>query len=105
MALGLQNIFVKPRGYAFDCDGWNVMAVHATQVKNRDGRVLEIEKPNSPKEPGKNPLLPHSELLKIPNTVKGIQTSSAPDLTENVADIFAEGPGQLHIYPPQDLPK
>lgn len=90
-------------GFMFNCDGWHAPGAMKVGLDKRQGRVLEY-KLVGPETPGHNPLLPHSELVKAPDTA--VTPPQIVDL-QGVADadgIFGEGPGELHIYPVQDLP-
>ncbi len=102
MSVAPMNVATKPGGYFFNCNGWNPSSGQVQELNKRNAKIVKIEKPNYPNSAGQNPLYYHSELLKTP--MKSVQPS-VTDLTEDVSEIFAEGPGQLHIYPPQDLEK
>ena len=47
-------------GYAFNCDGWNCPS--GSRVFERLGKVVLIEDELAPRQSGRNPLLPHTEL-------------------------------------------
>ncbi len=103
------NLAVRSGGYAFNCDGWNASGAQLTQMTNRGGNeqnILTIKKDLWPIDAGHNPLTPHTELIKAPmnNASRRLAPTSHAALADDVNGIFAEGPGQLHIYPPQDLP-
>lgn len=102
MSVAPMNVATKPGGYFFNCNGWNPSSGQVQDLVKRNAKIVKIEKPNYPVSAGQNPLYYHSELLKTP--MKSVQPS-VTDLTDDVSEIFAEGPGQLHIYPPQDLEK
>jgi hypothetical protein len=47
-------------GYAFNCDGWNCPS--GSRVFERLGKVVLVEDELAPRQSGRNPLLPHTEL-------------------------------------------
>ena len=104
MILLPQSIAVRPGGYAFNCDGWNASSAQLAELDRtkRRANIIEIMNKGEPPSPGHNPLHPHSEVLKDPMTP--VSAKEVVALTEDASEIFAEGPGQLHVYPPQDLP-
>jgi hypothetical protein len=110
-------LLVRPGGFGFNCDGWNVDKSRLVNFSARKGQMREYTNaaPNAPEEAGRNPLRPHSELLKQDKDFKPTppDVNKAPAAIkcrvvsldgEDAAGIFAEGPGELHIYEVQDLP-
>jgi len=49
-------------GYAFNCDGWNCPS--GSRVFERNGKVVLVENEFAPRQMGRNPLLPHTELWR-----------------------------------------
>jgi len=110
MVLLPESIAAKEGGFAFNCDGWNASSVLLPMIQKRGGRIVPVKIANAPDDQGHNPLSPHSELLMV-GKPKGndvnltpVTTLSFDPLNVDVSEIFAEGPGQLHIYPAQSLP-
>src|SRR5262249_4041501 len=49
-------------GVAFNCDGWNCPS--GSRVVERNGKVVLVENELAPRQMGRNPLLPHTELWR-----------------------------------------
>ena len=101
MVFLLMRFALRVSGYAFNCDGWNGKVETLTA---RSAAYKKIEKNSYPKDPGHNPLYPHSEVLKADKSSVKATSIVLTDLEKDASEIFAEGPGELHIYPPQNLP-
>ncbi|MBX7174324.1 MAG: hypothetical protein K1X72_25355 [Pyrinomonadaceae bacterium] len=110
---GMTPMYVAARagGYIFNCDGWS-------KAHNDGGKKIEIhlDGPSPFVDPLTNgtvsPVYPHSALAKRTDPVK-LEIASRESPTEPVEElvtdlskvIFGYGAGELHFYPPQDLPK
>ncbi len=105
MGLNPDFIAVKEQGFAINCDGWNAVSIVLPVITDRGATIEKVDLGRGwPAQGGINPLHPHSEVLKKSGgdyePIKPVQV----DLNFDVKDIFAYGPGVLHIYPPQKLP-
>jgi hypothetical protein len=104
----------RENGYIFNCDGWN-------KPHPKGGAKIEVmfEGPKSEARVLKdgtlsgfaNPVFPHSAVAKRIGQAKDVAVCLEPekvsaDLNKKLSEvIFAHGPGELHFYPIQDLPK
>lgn len=92
----------KDTGYVFNCDGWNKnSALH----KGRPVPTVNVHNPAWPTEAGRNPLTPHTELIKKNGTVMTPIKTGIHDAAGDHSAIFGDTAGELHIYPIQKLPE
>lgn len=103
---------VRKEGLLFNCDGWNASSAFLAQLTGkaimaRKGKFKEKFTDLVPLRSGYNPLLPHTELMQYTKTYSWayITNPTAVAVTSDVTGLFAYGPGELHVYPPQDLPE
>ncbi|CAF4887508.1 unnamed protein product, partial [Rotaria sp. Silwood2] len=103
----------RKAGYIFNCDGWNLAPEGGKKLETHlDGPSPFIRKEND-LDKQTSPIYPHSAVAK--RTEDSILVDTAclePDLgkteipnAELSKIIFVYGPGELHFYPLQDLPK
>ncbi|HEX4385811.1 MAG TPA: hypothetical protein VH083_22795, partial [Myxococcales bacterium] len=102
MSINTSNLGNRKDGFIFNCDGWNANQ----NVTSRNGAIVQVDiGGGAPAEAGKNPLKPHSELIRRTDTgFAAVTTPTRVKLTDDVERIFGYGPGELHIYDPQPLP-
>jgi hypothetical protein len=110
MSITPAAVAAKLNGFVFNCDGWNFL--NASVEERRIGKYKLEYDDTIPKDPGHNPLYPHTRLVKVTRarvgqTAAGTQeivlANPPVDLVTNVDDIFAYKAGQLHVYNPQAL--
>ncbi|MBS1835219.1 MAG: hypothetical protein JST65_21040 [Acidobacteria bacterium] len=103
MSISLDSAAVtKDTGYVFNCDGWNKnSALH----KGRNVPIVEVYNAAWPEEAGRNPLTPHTELIKKNGVAMTPINTGIQDAAGDHSAIFADTAGKLHIYPIQKLPE
>ena len=117
MTIAHDKIVARKGGYIFNCDGWIARGAGVAQkMKDRGAMVLDVLNEDAPDDAGHNPLSPHSELClssgpagpaititadKPTVSLKDLKVIGLPP--EDQAKLFANGAGELHIYPLQPL--
>ncbi len=105
-----KNFAARKGGYLFNCDGWNQQPKGGrTIVTNLDGpSPFKLKVPDKPDKPI-TPVYPHSAVAKrtdalLVESCLEPTTIVTPD-AELSKEIFGDGPGELHFYELQELPK
>jgi hypothetical protein len=105
MKVNTNYVAARPGGYIFNCDGWAANAI----VSDRGGAIVPVRIPGAPDVDGKNPLTPHSEVIRLDGGANFTPITLAPPnriaLTDDVSRIFGYVPNELHVYPSQPLPQ
>jgi hypothetical protein len=108
------NLFAtRTGGYLFNCDGWNqVPDGGKTLVVPFDGPSPFVVMDESKRDKTWSPGYPHSAVAKSTGKASKVGKCFEPDSTKAPAlsgdlskTIFGYGPGELHVYPAQPLPK
>jgi hypothetical protein len=104
MVIQEAKVVTRTNGLVFNCDGWNASGAMLSALDKRGGTKREENVAEWPKEGGKNPLRPHSEVVKkAGNGVVPVLPEKKIVIGDDVATVFPVDAGELHIYPPQDL--
>nr|WP_293180157.1 hypothetical protein [Nannocystis sp.] len=99
------RIVTRAGGLVFNCDGWNAAGAMLGMLLKRNGAKREHTVNEWPKDVGKNPLRPHSEVVKKTGPGSSpVLPAEIVIIADDVKDLFPLDAGELHIYPSQDLP-